>query len=685
MLKITNQQYSLDQKSGSLDHLEQIGSGDMGPTLVSLVRHSTSACLKTLSIHALFCWIQRWSRARQSLIELDMVPMLLETFTLNASKTHPADIESISGVCAILRYLIDDNDEYSSQYVEHMEQHNAAGKLLGLCCSPQLGSTQVCMALDLLKTLTKASPRIFESIVQQNGPSKVAKLLKTHEKHPDVVKYATLLLARWGAVPGMADRLESTGVFEALWDVIILRRGYDSKTYAYAACAICVLSVDHVKKLCSVLVDEGINGISAFCYAIEQYDACFEKHSVVHHIIWQSISSVYGESIVILAAKLGMLESLAKWETNCRLILQVIATLVESGKDFNGAEEMISSFLVRKMPQYPVETVGALFTNSGSETCLANKLVETSCQELLKEGEKRPDHSMENDDGCETMSDLSAPLMSEPSVDSLACLVEDNGTKEACVDLKNDSNSLGTACFEAFASKSVTLGSTVILCKVLEKLSKKLKPMKHKAMEEQHHREPVAKRFKSTSHNMVTFWIGEVSVLISREDIIRESRVASLFLEGCSSEITVPLLHHLSKEETVQAFQNIFNWCEHGYIADDMSLEQTKQCWIAADYLDMSGRFHNYLFSEKVQCMLGQMDREQRGKVYKWLSTLCRMFAGSESLCSWAARCMIYELGQCYISLDSMPNLESLKEFAQLHGICSAVTTQLRLGFVACH
>ena len=671
LLKITTERYSLDEKLGCLDHLEQIGCGDVSTALVNLVKHSMHPCIRALSIHALFTWIQRWPRACDTLVDLDVIPALLDSLFPTASMKYDVAMHSASAASGILGYLIEGRHGRSEAFLEQMVCHNGAGKVLAVCCSPQHGSV-VCMALDLLKKLTKLSPRIFESIMQQNGPSIVAGLLRTYKRHQDVVKYATLLLARWSAIPGIADRLESTSVFESLWEVITTMRGYDSKIYAYAVCGICVLSVDRVERLCSLLVRQGTNDMAAFCSAIEHYDECFQNHSVVHHTIWQAVSSAYGERIVVQAARLGLLDALAKWETNEELILEVIASLAESKKDYEESDAILASFLVKKMPQFPEETVQALFS-AGS---LVDALVKQAFHDIVREREES--HPTDVDEGSDLLLDTDMMLTSEPSAESLALLVEDHDTKGCQPECQKATHRLGDACFEAFAGENIFVGSTVVLCKVMDKLREKMEGSKH---EEE---EPATKKFKTSTrdiHDMVTFRIGGASLSVPKDSIRKESRVVSLLLEDDDSDIEIPTLHHLSTKDAVCAFRRIFEWCKTRDIPERMSLGDISCCWIAADYLDMSDEFTNYLFNQKVEPRLCTSTTQGRAHVYTWLSSLCRMFLGAESLYRWAARCMIYEFGKCHMSLDGMPNLESLKEFAQLDGMSTAVTAHLRIGF----
>ena len=678
MLKIVAGQYVVDEDFGCLDHLEQIGTGDVSVNLFNLVKNSTCGCIRALSIHALLSWIQRWPRSCNTLVPLDVVPCLLESISPNASTRNDVALHSISMTGAILGYLIDGNHACSVAFLDQMDLHNIVGKLLGLCCSQDQGSMGVCVALDLLKRLTKASPRIFESIIQQHGPSIVSRSLRIHKRNPEVVKYGTLLLARWGALPGMADRLDSSGVFEALWEVISVH-GYDSKTYAYAACGICMLSIDSVEKLCRMLIQEGTDAMASFCSAIEHYDECFEKHSIVHHTIWQAISSAYGSRMVLLAGRLGLLESLAKWDTNCELILSVIRSLIEAGHRFEDSDAMLASFLVKKMPHFPEDTVLALFSGNSRKNCFVETLVDQSFRHLAQQNaEYYKDFVEENEDNF-SETDM---LISEPSTDSLALLIEDNDAKGSLQQEVKNSNSkgLGDACFDAFARENVYIGSTVILCKVLGKLCPALVGRTDQT------EEPRAKRLKSSfrdSDTTVMFRIGGTLISVSKEILLKESRVASLLLEDCNSEIEIPALHQLSTENIVVAFRRIFAWCQHGYISDDMTLEEVQHCWIAADYLDMSDEFMEYLFEHKVEPCLLMYRTDDRALVYTWLSSLCRMFLGSQSLYSWAARCVIHELRQAEMFHRRLPNLESLQDFAQLDGMSAAVTAHLKLGFTA--
>lgn len=682
MLKIITERYGVDEEFGCLDHLEQIGCGDVSVNLFNLVKNSTHGCIRYLSIHALFSWIQTWPRSCNTLVALDVVPCLIQFLSPDPSIMKDIPMHSISIAGSILAYLIDGNHNSSEAFLEQMQGCNAAGKLLGLCNYQEQGSMGLCMALDLLKKLTKASPRIFESIIQQNGASIVSRTLRAHKRHPEVVKYAALLLARWGAVPGMADRLDSSGIFEALWEIISLQ-GYDSKTYAYAACGICVFSIDCVEKLCRMLIQEGTDTMAAFCSAIEHYDECFQKHSIVHHTIWNAISSAYGTRIVVLAGRLGLLESLAKWDTNCKLILSVIGSLVEAGHAFEDSDGLLASFLVKKMPQFPEDTVLALFSGNSRNICLMDTLVDQSFRHLVQENDECYKNNI--DGNIDSVSDCDM-LTSEPSADSLALLIEDNDAKGSHQqDVKKDSSKeLGNACFEAFARDNVCVGSTVILCKVLGKLCHMLAGTNHKGREEE---EPTAKRFKSSSRasdTIVMFRIGDTPISISKEILLRESRLASILLDDdCDSEIEIPALHQLSAENTVVAFMRLFAWCENGHISDCMNLEEVQHCWIAADYLDMSDAFMGYLFEHKVEPSLLTYNTDDRALVYTWLSSLCNMFLGAQSLYSWAARCIIYEFRQTEMFHGRVPNLESLKDFAQLDGMSAAVTAHLKRGFAS--
>jgi len=605
------------------------------------------------------------------LVELDVIPSLLECLSPNVLTRNDIAAHSVSASTSILGYLIDGNHKWSVAFLDQMERHNAAGKLLGLCHQDQ-ASMVVCTAIDLLKKMTKTSPRIFQSIMDQNGPSIIVTSLRMHRRLPEVVKYASLLLARWGAIPGMADRLESSGVFEALWEVIS-SHGYDSKAYAYAVCGICVLSIDRVEKLCRMLTREGTSDIIAFCSAIKHYDHCFQKHSIVHHTIWQAISSGYGSRIVLKAARLGLLEILASWETNCNLILSVIASLVESIQEFENNDAILASFLVKKMPQYPEEAVRALFYGNSPKNCLVDKLVEQSFRHLVQENENSEGESSH----VLYETDM---LTSEPSIDSLALLIEDNEEKGYQHEVRSITG-LGAACFEAFTGTNICLGSTVILCKVLAKLRAKMGGVDSPNREEKE--EPTPKRFKSSScDGIITFRVGDTLISTSKEVFLKESRVASLLLEDSDSEVEVHGLNHLSTEGTVYALKIIFAWCKNKQILEDMSLGEIQLCWIAADYLDMSDEFTDYLFAEKLEPRLSMSSEDDRAHVYTWLSSLCRMFLGAESLNGWAARCIAYEFGQCEMSLDRIPNLEYLKEFAQLDGMSAAVTAHLRSGFL---
>lgn len=706
LLMMITHRYSVNEGLGCLDHLEQIGSGDLSAPLINLARISNYPCIRALSIHALFSWIQRSPRSVERLIELGMIPMLLlalESFPSSESPSKDKDIGTyrVSGAVHILLHLINEYSNISSRdldaLLEEMERHNATGRLLELCCTlvGEESAATLCMVLDLLKKITKLSPRLFESAMTQEGPLKLTKLLKIHCNNQSIMKYATLILARWAAIPGTVDRLEYDGVFEGLWDVITRIDAYDSNIYAYATCGICVLSIDRPEKLCSLLVKDGSINVFAFCTAIQHYDGCFQKHSVVHQTISQIVSSKYGGRILSLAAKAGLLESLTTWDQNCKLILNAIGLLISAQNDLNADIDYakMAAFLVKKMPYFPEETVRILFAHDSQNRCLAAKLVERSFQQLilLEETNNEPIPSEDNQ-RCNHVSQCSDILISEPSSDSLAMLVEDHDTKETHATWRSENMSidttLGSACFAAFGCKNHIMGYTVILCKVVGKLISKIQETKSPGENEG---QPAPKKCKTSItssqriHDMVRFQIGNTYLSICRGNIMEKSHVVSLFLEEDECDVEIPLLHTLSNpEETVCAFTRIFEWCDHGLISDisSMSFEDIKNCWIAADYLGMSTEFTDYILGESVESRLCSFTAEGRAHLFKWLLSLCTMFAGSEPLLNCVAKCMVYELGQCQMSLDGIANLECLQEFAQLDGISSAVTRHLGTGLL---
>ena len=660
LLKVITRRFSVDEKTGSLEHFEELGSGDISAGLLRLASSATGSraegdlLLESLAIQALYSWIQSWKKGEESVLKGGVVELLCGRLerVFSLPRAGMLDMQIASAALKILLYYLK-NKDLAPNLFESMKKCDGTGMILRSFAkdvAKHMEPRLVCMRLHLLKNLTEASPRLLLYTLNMGGAKVLANLLKTYNS-PDVITFVSLTLGTWAAFPGLADSLVSSGVCEELWSILKHKDRYESLVYAYVISSICLIHIESVDVICNMLIGSP-EVLMGFCRAVEQFDASFQKPGIVQYIIKQILNSEYAFDVVVNAAKHDSLESFAICSANCQMILETLrANMAALDKiDEDHVQLSLAIFLVRKMALFPDLAVHVLFSGR-----LANALVSRSLDHITGNNFDQGDDSGESgeqNDGILTefsWDSQSGSLDCMPSVKSQK--LEQN---TAADDGKRGQQQLGDLCFTTFAGRDKALGSTIILCKLLLKLQKrKMATTSRKRTANQI--ETGRKRVKHDSSyhvpqndSIVTVQIGTELFQINKCILMEQCHVFASFLEGVDVDgvVSLPVLHHMTAHRMAVAFRLMIDWCDTGFMRASVSMESLRDCWILADYLDMP-RFEAYIAGILDMCLTSGSLQEDRSNLYAWLISLHKMFPGSRSLEMTIAKCIINQLGCC--------------------------------------